>query len=233
MALQTLLLKFDKICGNRPYWLFTFTQWPRFRANRLYSSFLRSTTEYNFVIGSKINKKQFRVGEYWNISTTHAKIRQHGNEAIGEKRIIGKVYWGFILGFHFAGKFPSIWSSLWGEGSVLLKYIMQSFQKFFVFIFCLIPSPCEDSNMQINCGNTGFISGAKDPKERRENACREETCFPNVQLSHIKRKFPRHSRIFHLLLTPYDCLVNRNWSQLILPKKKVHPHRNNKRCAIC
>ena len=29
-----------------------------------YSSFLRSTTEYNFVIGSKINKKQFRVGEY-------------------------------------------------------------------------------------------------------------------------------------------------------------------------
>ena len=30
------------------------------------SSFLRSTTEYNFAIGSKINKKQFRVEEYWN-----------------------------------------------------------------------------------------------------------------------------------------------------------------------
>ena len=42
-----------------------------------YSSFLCSTTEYNFVIGSKINKKQFRVGEYWNITficTRHAKI---------------------------------------------------------------------------------------------------------------------------------------------------------------
>ena len=31
-----------------------------------YSSFLRTTTEYNFVIGSKINKKQFCVTEYWN-----------------------------------------------------------------------------------------------------------------------------------------------------------------------
>ena len=43
-----------------------------------YSSFLRTTTEYNFVIGSKINKKQFRVGEYWNITficTKHAEIR--------------------------------------------------------------------------------------------------------------------------------------------------------------
>ena len=43
-----------------------------------YSSFLRTTTEYNFVIGSKINKKQFRVGEYWNITfiyTRHAEIR--------------------------------------------------------------------------------------------------------------------------------------------------------------
>ena len=42
-----------------------------------YSSFLRSTTEYNFIIGFKINKKQFRVGEYWNITficTRHAKI---------------------------------------------------------------------------------------------------------------------------------------------------------------
>ena len=25
-------------------------------------------TEYNFVIGSKINKTQFRVGEYWTIT---------------------------------------------------------------------------------------------------------------------------------------------------------------------
>ena len=51
-----------------------------------YSSFLRSTTEYNFVIGSKINKKQFRVGEYWNITficTRHAEICYHGNEGIG------------------------------------------------------------------------------------------------------------------------------------------------------
>ena len=42
------------------------------------SSFLPSTTNYNFVIGSKINKKQFRVREYWNITficTRHAKIR--------------------------------------------------------------------------------------------------------------------------------------------------------------
>ena len=42
-----------------------------------YSSFLRSTTEYNFVIGSKINKKQFRIGEYWNITficTRHVKM---------------------------------------------------------------------------------------------------------------------------------------------------------------
>ena len=42
-----------------------------------YSSFLRNTTEYKFVIGSKINKKKFRVGEYWNITficTGHAKI---------------------------------------------------------------------------------------------------------------------------------------------------------------
>ena len=40
-------------------------------------AFLRSMTEYNFVIGSKINKKQFCVGEYWNITficTRHAKI---------------------------------------------------------------------------------------------------------------------------------------------------------------
>ena len=37
-----------------------------------YSSFLRSTTEYNFVIVSKINKKQFRAGEYWNLSYTQA-----------------------------------------------------------------------------------------------------------------------------------------------------------------
>ena len=43
-----------------------------------YSSFLRSTTEYNFVIGFKIDKKQFRVGECWNITsicTKHVKIR--------------------------------------------------------------------------------------------------------------------------------------------------------------
>ena len=33
-----------------------------------YSSFLRNTTEYKFVIGSKNNKKQFRIGEYWNIT---------------------------------------------------------------------------------------------------------------------------------------------------------------------
>ena len=42
------------------------------------SSLLHSTTEYKFVIGSKINKKQFRVGEYWDITficTRHAKIR--------------------------------------------------------------------------------------------------------------------------------------------------------------
>ena len=43
-----------------------------------YSGFLHSTTKYNFAIGSKINKKQFRVGEYCNITsicTRHAKIR--------------------------------------------------------------------------------------------------------------------------------------------------------------
>ena len=43
-----------------------------------YSSFLRTTTKYNFVIWFKINKKQFRIGEYWNmtfICTRHAKIR--------------------------------------------------------------------------------------------------------------------------------------------------------------
>ena len=45
--------------------------------NGIYSRFLRSTTEYKFVIGPKISKKQFRVGEYGNISficTIRAKI---------------------------------------------------------------------------------------------------------------------------------------------------------------
>ena len=43
-----------------------------------YSSFLRTVTKYNLVMWSKINKKQFRIGEYWNITficTRHAKIR--------------------------------------------------------------------------------------------------------------------------------------------------------------
>ena len=42
-----------------------------------YSSFLRNTTKYNFVIGCSINKKQFRVGEYWNVNficTRHDKL---------------------------------------------------------------------------------------------------------------------------------------------------------------
>ena len=33
-----------------------------------YSRFLRSATEYNFLIGSQISKKQFPVGEYGNIT---------------------------------------------------------------------------------------------------------------------------------------------------------------------
>ena len=62
---------------NRPYRLFTFTQWLRFWAKHLLK-FTASTTEYNIVIGSNINKKQFRAGEYLNITficTKQAKIR--------------------------------------------------------------------------------------------------------------------------------------------------------------
>ena len=42
-----------------------------------------------------------------------------------------------------------------GEGSVLMALILQTFQKLFLSLFCLIPSPCEDRPMQINGGNLG------------------------------------------------------------------------------
>ena len=43
----------------------------------------------------------------------------------------------------------------WGEVSALMAYIKQSFQKFFILLFVRIPSPHEESHVQICSESTG------------------------------------------------------------------------------
>ena len=60
-----------------------------------YSCFVLSRVENYFVIEHKNSKKQIRPAKHGNIifiCSWHAKISWHGNEAIGQRRIIGKVY---------------------------------------------------------------------------------------------------------------------------------------------
>ena len=43
----------------------------------------------------------------------------------------------------------------WGEMSALMAYIKQSFQKFFILLFVRIPSPHQESHVQIFSESTG------------------------------------------------------------------------------
>ena len=43
----------------------------------------------------------------------------------------------------------------WGEVSALMAYIKQSFQKFFILLFVRMPSPHEESHVQIFSESTG------------------------------------------------------------------------------
>ena len=65
---------------------------------------------------------------------------------------------------------------------------------------------------------------AKEPKERRENGCREETSFPNVQLSHIKRTFPYISFTFNTVRFSREQKL----TIVKLTKEKVHPLRKTR-----
>ena len=44
-----------------------------------------------FVVEHEIKQKQFHQAKHWNI-ISYAEMCQHGNEAIGQKQIIGNVY---------------------------------------------------------------------------------------------------------------------------------------------
>ena len=65
---------------------------------------------------------------------------------------------------------------------------------------------------------------AKEPKERRENGCTDETSFPNVQLSHIKRTFPCISFTFNTVRFPREqklTIVNLTKEKSSSPAEKL------------
>ena len=49
----------------------------------------------------------------------------------------------------------TVGGGLWVEGSVLMEYILQSFQKFLVLLFIRFPFPHEESHMLIYSKSTG------------------------------------------------------------------------------
>ena len=52
---------------------------------------------------------------------------------------------GYKQGFHNARIFPGIRQTCVGEGSVSITYIMQSFHKFIVSLFCPVPPPMREA----------------------------------------------------------------------------------------